>query len=498
MVQSFATIAIPFDSDCARAVDGQLTALGDEILDDLSGRRPSDLQRRLDETGILHFMSMTIVPDTRPGQSHLMLEISADGSTKAALSAVARAIGGELERTLRFADVEFGKMPLDRFLHANNRTLGQGWFSTLGLAFSGSPGMTVPRIRKEARLAEQIANMDDILLGGASPREKLRAVRERLWNAGAEKWAFVAEPTPSQAPQRSLTPTIGAQFFGSATITLLWPLVPLVALLMWAFGAGRGLAISVAAAAAATAAAAWWLRRLEGTDVPDDTPPTGEEVGAIMKRENRCAQNLLVTVSEMKPGGFRRLALRLVFWSLGEGAARLWAPGFLGPLRNIHFARWMLLPGTGKLVFWSNYDGSWESYLENFVEEAAVGVTGVWSNTEGFPHARWLVNGGAADGDRFRRHARGQQIPTQFWYSGYPKYTMARVRLNAALRQGLASARTQAEAADWLACFGSAPRPMSLMAKDQVPTLVFGALRGLRYAACLVLRLSERVEDGRT
>ena len=76
------------------------------------------------------------------------------------------------------------------------------------------------------------------------------------------------------------------------------------------------------------------------------------------------------------------------------------APGFLGKNGVIHFARWMRLPGTTQLLFWSNYDGTWESYVADFIADAPTGVTAIWSNCRGFPRAKGLFGGGAQDRDR--------------------------------------------------------------------------------------------------
>ena len=105
------------------------------------------------------------------------------------------------------------------------------------------------------------------------------------------------------------------------------------------------------------------------------------------------------------------------------------------------------MPGTDKLVFLSNYGGSWESYLEDFIEKAHYGLTGVWSNTRNFPKTKNLFQEGATDGDRFKRWARGEQDPTLLWYSAYPTLTTSRIRLNALIRQGIACATTEADAA---------------------------------------------------
>ncbi|MBV8455159.1 MAG: hypothetical protein JO122_00915, partial [Acetobacteraceae bacterium] len=65
-------------------------------------------------------------------------------------------------------------------------------------------------------------------------------------------------------------------------------------------------------------------------------------------------------------------------------------PGFLSDIGTIHFARWVTPPGTRDLLFFSNFDSSWESYLEDFITLAHAGLTGVWSNSIGFPRSENL------------------------------------------------------------------------------------------------------------
>jgi hypothetical protein len=192
-------------------------------------------------------------------------------------------------------------------------------------------------------------------------------------------------------------------------------------------------------------------------------------------------------------------------------------PGFLNTINTIHFARWVLLPGTDKLMFFSNYGGSWESYLEDFIAKASAGLTGVWSNTEGYPRTRWLFLDGARDGDRFKRWARRQQVPTLFWYSAYPHLNTTRIRINSRIRRGIASAVGN-EARDWLSLFGSLPRPAverttvqkttSLLANissafpppleqqletGEIQSIFFGPFGPLGYAHMVAVRVPEEL-----
>ena len=136
------------------------------------------------------------------------------------------------------------------------------------------------------------------------------------------------------------------------------------------------------------------VRALEEANQPDNRVPDRDVLAKVIAQEDWAAQNHLAGISIMQAGQLRRLTLRIAFWVIGQLAAKRFAPGFLGELGTIHFARWILLPETNKLLFFSNYGGSWESYLEDFITKASNGLTGVWSNTIGFPQDREPVHQG--------------------------------------------------------------------------------------------------------
>lgn len=106
--------------------------------------------------------------------------------------------------------------------------------------------------------------------------------------------------------------------------------------------------------------------------------------------------------------------------------------------------------GEGDSSFFSNFDGSWESYLGDFVDKAATGLTAVWSNTKDFPRSRNLVQKGARDEQRFKEWARELQIPTQVWYSAYKSLSVQNINNNALIYAGLHKKMTEEEAQIWL------------------------------------------------
>ena len=236
---------------------------------------------------------------------------------------------------------------------------------------------------------------------------------------------------------------------------------------------------------------------------PNDSDADINLVKEIALRENRTSQqNHMISITTVIPSWLRRfvtlpLGLMAVAKAHQLDSAR---PGFLGGIGTIHSARFFVLPGTRKLVFVSNYNGSWESYLEDFIQKGAAGMTGIWSNCEGFPETEFLFGKGGEDGDRFKRFARRSMVPTQFWYSAYPDMTAAQIRRNALVTRGLAmtkqnDAKTNAEA--WLDLFGSIQRPHAAIEFEDVQSIVFRGNRKRLYGVCQTISFPEnaKLED---
>ena len=203
----------------------------------------------------------------------------------------------------------------------------------------------------------------------------------------------------------------------------------------------------------------WYLalRAKEQADVPyPNTRPVHDEKG-LSALEDKVTQNQLTHVVDIKPGRFRLATLWFVLTAI-DIIARVYAVrGDLGGITSIHFARWVILrdrrPGVAKrhrLVFFSNYDGSWESYLGEFIDRAAYGLTGVWSNTIGFPATKHLLGAGARDEEAFKQWTRRHQIATQVWWSGVPDSTVQNVRDDIGIRRRLDRGLADDEVVTWL------------------------------------------------
>jgi hypothetical protein len=194
------------------------------------------------------------------------------------------------------------------------------------------------------------------------------------------------------------------------------------------------------------------LRIKEATDSEESYDVLPAQTRELTEREDFQVQNQLTHLVRVKPGRVRALTLRAVFLAIDVLARFYYNQGDLGGLATIHYARWVLIDGGKRLLFLSNYDGSWERYLGDFIDQAHVGLTAVWSNTEGFPKTENLVQRGAEDEERFKAWTRAHQLPTQLWFSAYKHLTVPNVARNSQICEGLVRRPATAQALErWLA-----------------------------------------------
>jgi hypothetical protein len=169
-------------------------------------------------------------------------------------------------------------------------------------------------------------------------------------------------------------------------------------------------------------------------------------------------QNHLASLTYAKPGFIRSVLLRTALLLVGF-LARFWFNlGQLGDIPTILAARWVILRGkeTERLLFLSNYCGSLDNYLNEFIDlSAVIGLNAIWANTfvngcsnslverantkptYAFPQTKYLFQGGAQAEKPFKAYVRQSQIETLVWYSAYPTLTNRNINANGDLRQAL-------------------------------------------------------------
>ncbi len=194
------------------------------------------------------------------------------------------------------------------------------------------------------------------------------------------------------------------------------------------------------------------LRSLEKSDAATFQPAIKrpDQLAQLTQHEDYKVQNQLTHLVTAKAGRLRLFTLRLILGAINLLAATFYNKGQLAGIVTIHFARWAIIDGGKRLLFFSNFDGSWESYLGEFVDRSAIGLTAVWSNTEGFPPTQRLIQQGARHSVEFKSWAREKQIPTQVWYSARKTLSVKNINNNTAIRAALLGEMNEEEAKAWL------------------------------------------------
>ncbi len=290
-------------------------------------------------------------------------------------------------------------------------------------------GRTVAQIEEEACLArflrEQVAVWH---AGGDMPtaEEIHRTLRERVAGevAGLRLRLSEEAPTPAGWWLRNL-------FHLLAVPTVVLLASPLLVLL-----------------------APWFflrLRYLEERDPENTTPPSPAHLRELVGVEDLDVTNHFNVFGQVKPGRFRRLTLRAGLLLLDYGARHIYRRGYLTRIQTIHFARWVLMDEGRRVYFASNYDGSAESYMDDFINKVAWGLNLVFSNGVGYPRTRWLLFGGARYEEKYKATLRRNQLPSESWYKAYPGLTAVDLARHHRLRRGLESDSLSGDRLDaWL------------------------------------------------
>ena len=318
--------------------------------------------------------------------------------------------------------------------------------------YIGWRGLTVDRILRErdlrAHLESFLDQTGDSTLASMQPSAIRAMIQKYVANDPTLTWAKTFPPRPFLVRYRDQV-LMALKLAGGLALLLLIAL----AVFVWHHHGPWPDIVAVAALAAAVAGFVGLLRWHEITDSVSTAVPDHSQVQDVVSQENRVVQNHFASVADVKPGLFRWVLLKTVLKLIHLVAAISANQGSLSGITSIHFARWVVIDSGRRLLFLSNYDGSWENYLDDFIDLASIGLTAIWSNTVGFPRSYFLVYGGAQDELLFKTLVRQSQRPSLVWYSAYPDLSIQNIDTNAAIREGLFVPMDDAATRAWLKRF---------------------------------------------
>ena len=294
-------------------------------------------------------------------------------------------------------------------------------------SYVNTVGRTVDQIRREAELRQAIEDFLDRRRRDGLPGEpdQVRAEIQR----------FVRdEPRLSWARGRAPRPS------------LRWRLGELV----HALGVAAGLVVATPVVVVLLPIYVLVLRLHERSDAAPHLRPTAEHEWRLASIEDYVTQNQFSAIGYIKPGRFRGMTVQAILWLTDQAARHVFTRGSLAGIKTIHFAQWIILDDGRFALFTSYYDGSHESYMDDFIDKIAFGLNAQFSNAVGYPKTRFLFFEGARREQEFKDYQRIRQTPTQVWYSAYPGLNAANIENNALIRSGLFGTLARADTEAWL------------------------------------------------
>jgi len=291
-------------------------------------------------------------------------------------------------------------------------------------------GRTVEQIHQEERLRCELNRyLDGGDFSGRSPAEIKELIVEFVRSRSDLDWALRLPQPPALAWRMKEAAHL---VLGILLVTVLLPLLLL------------GLPLFVLL-----------LRYHEKRDVPSSSVASAASVRAFRDDEDYWAHNQIIAVGLFKPGLFRKITSRLILGMADYATRHIYNRGILSGLNTIHFARWVTLDNGRRLFFSSNYDGSLESYMNDFIDKAAWGLNAIFSNGDGFPATACLFCKGITDEKAYKRFLPTRQVQSSVWYSAYPHLTTKNIANNEAVRKGLSESMNEEQTRLWLKRFGS-------------------------------------------
>ena len=278
------------------------------------------------------------------------------------------------------------------------------WIVPCAAFYRGSPGRSLVQIRQESALRDFIRNHLNTTNYGHQTSKQVQA---------GLRSAVLANPGLSWVNEKSSLPKIN--IIGTALLVMLLVLLSPI-IIIWVLIVQFG------------------YERHDAYFTEKRSQLNDYKISRLEQYEDIELQNQFSQLVMMKPGKVRLITFKAMMLFSRTLIKLVYVKGKLLGIPSIHFARWVLFDNNKRVIFFSNFDGSWMQYLGDFIDQSGWGLTGIWSNTKLFPRTNFLLTKGAYDAEHFLAWSRYHQIPTQVWYCAYPNLSIKNVMNNTHIR----------------------------------------------------------------
>ena len=451
------------------------------------------MQKKLDPVmeamGCVHFASIAALPPA-PGSApgslpSLMLELAVDEDiTHADL------VGRLVDQGLEALWLLYGPNSGAALVSTDERaTWLRGWLLCHAIGahggYVGARDRTVQQIRKEQELYLQVRAKADRLTAAGPLESQALALKLSAWALGQEAFAWARTPAPRNLWRRGglkrSRNTLGmmALLLGCGAVATHiasdvceawyceWPLLLVLVGLQLVVLALVLVVLSPLMLSMATAQRSLsggigrLVRRWDRARHARATRevPRAHQVHPLVQHgeaELIGRPNHMISLTELRtPVPWHAVWLKLWLGVITWAGRSLFAHGTLGSAKGIRFGHWHVIDGGRRLLFCSNFDGSFGGYLDEFISGATVGVNLFWRRTQllprpaaapghpavaharDFPPTRWLSWAGGCQFEHwFKTFARDSMLPHLYLYQAYP-HSHAEVERATQLRDAL-------------------------------------------------------------
>lgn len=448
------------------------------------------LDALFDSLGFVHFASIALLP-IRPDEEDqappsLMLELAIDEGMKTPLLLellVARGLEALWPLYGAYAEAD---LPASRAARASwlQQWLA-GYTSGADGGFVGARDRTVRQVHREHALYRAVREQAARLTAGQRLDSDALALRLSHWAAESGEFEWARTPAPRSFFRRGglgkvivllgtvavllVAGMVAAWWLKSVCLAWYWqwPALVLSSLAVLVVTAVVALVLSpLALMAVSVLRRAWrpvsqhlkrWDRARHGRATRE--VPRAHQVHPMVSRceaELIDRPNHIVSLTEVRSpfvwhAGWLRLWLGVITW-FGRWC---FVNGVLGKATGIKYGHWHVVDGGRRLLFCSNYDGSFGGYLGEFIAGATVGVNLFWRRTRllprkaaapghpavlharEFPPTRCLAwHGGCEHEQWFKTYARDSMLPHLYLYQAYA-HSQAEIERATRLRDAL-------------------------------------------------------------
>jgi hypothetical protein len=413
MKQKGLTLITPVIESSHQLLHAELDKIKKELIDEKA--------ELFENIGSIHFARWILLEPTElDGEkinARLAFSSNYDDEHEEHIAALASVAGSFMDRIYQYCE---GYPSLSGITPAQRRDYLVKWKVKNAAFYTGAPGRTLAQIKNESSLRDFLRReIDSERLTGQKAAVVHRQLKQKVLSQEEFLWTKEKAKLPS-------VNYFGLFLLGIVLLVLFIPIVIWLLIIQFFY---------------------------ELKDVPLGLTPSQVSEPHIKKLEayeDLENQNQFTQVLVMKKGIPRKITLNGFLLFAKELIANLFVRGKLMGIPTIHFARWVMIDGGRRMLFLSNFDGSWQQYLGDFIDKSGWGLTAIWSNSVGFPKTKFTFFDGAYDEEHFLAWSRYYEIPTQVWYSAYPQLSIKNIVNNSLIRKELMQNLDEKKAARFL------------------------------------------------